>query len=81
MAWVIRILIILLIVRALVRLVGGVIQGYQGKASQRIEKSVPLVRDPVCGTFLVKSRALAVGAGAETVYFCSERCRNAYRAR
>jgi len=42
---------------------------------------VPLVRDPVCGTYVVRARALTMGAGAETMYFCSEKCRDEYARR
>jgi YHS domain-containing protein len=39
-----------------------------------------LVRDPHCGTYVARARAIAVSAGNETVYFCSATCRDAYRA-
>ena len=34
-----------------------------------------MVRDPVCGTFVVQSRALTADSGGETAWFCSEECR------
>jgi YHS domain-containing protein len=35
-----------------------------------------LVQDPVCGTFIDRSRALAArDRTGQTVYFCSETCR------
>jgi len=37
-----------------------------------------LVRDPNCGTYIPKERAIAVGAGAGIKYFCSAVCRDAY---
>ncbi|MBA3640715.1 MAG: hypothetical protein M3541_05735 [Acidobacteriota bacterium] len=50
--------------------------GYQppGKNST----SVGLVRDPICGTFVLPSSALTSGSGANTRYFCSEKCREDY---
>jgi len=42
---------------------------------------VNLVRDPVCGTFVVPSRALTSGTGSEMRFFCSERCRQAWMSR
>ncbi len=39
-----------------------------------------LVQDPQCGTYLPKSRALALTAGGEAKYFCSPACRDAYAA-
>ena len=37
-----------------------------------------LVKDPVCGTYIVRERALTLDAGKQTQYFCSERCRDEY---
>ena len=43
--------------------------------------SVGLVRDPVCGTFILPSKAIASGSGSNTRYFCSEKCRSDYGGR
>ncbi|RMG47227.1 MAG: hypothetical protein D6718_04185 [Acidobacteria bacterium] len=40
-----------------------------------------LVRDPVCGVRLPRSRALAASFGPEPVYFCSEECLRNYDPR
>jgi YHS domain-containing protein len=37
-----------------------------------------MVRDPVCGTYVVPGRALELARGRETLYFCSEKCRDQY---
>jgi len=50
--------------------------GYQPPGGKG--QSVGLVRDPVCGTFVLPSRALTSGTGANTRYFCSEKCREDY---
>ncbi len=52
--------------------------GYQPPGAA---KGVGLVRDPVCGTFVVPTKALTAGSGANTRYFCSEKCRAAYAAK
>ena len=39
------------------------------------QRSVGLVRDPVCGVFVVPGQALTAGTGSATRYFCSEDCR------
>ena len=39
------------------------------------EDNRTLVRDPVCGVFVVPSKALTSGSGSQTRYFCSEKCR------
>ena len=41
-----------------------------------------MVRDPVCGTFLPPDAALSLAErGGAVRYFCSEKCRDAYRSR
>lgn len=45
------------------------------------DRAVPLVRDPVCGTYVVKAKALTSHAGGETHYFCSEDCREQWLRR
>ena len=69
-------ILVLVLIRALSRLMRGVLEGagYQ-RRSQPAAPSVNLVRDPICGMFVVPSKALTSGSGASTRYFCSERCR------
>jgi hypothetical protein len=81
-----RILLILvlvvLIARAAWRLLEGVIEGVAGpRASGSRMSSVQMARDPVCGTFVVPDRAVALVEGHRQVYFCSAGCRDRYRAR
>ena len=38
-----------------------------------------MVRDPVCGLFLLRERAVEDQAGGESHHFCSEKCRQAFR--
>ena len=33
-----------------------------------------LVKDPVCGTYIVRSRAIRDESGGRSVYFCGPRC-------
>jgi YHS domain-containing protein len=51
--------------------------GRRGATAQPVH----MARDPVCGTFVVPERAVSVADGHARVYFCSEKCRDAYRAR
>jgi YHS domain-containing protein len=78
-SWLLRALLIILLVRAVWRFVQGVLQGARGAGGpRRVPReptAVPLVRDPVCGTYLPKERALRQLAGREVHYFCSETCR------
>ena len=63
--------------RVVWRLLQGVLvgMGYQPPGGS---PSVGLVRDPVCGTFVMPSKALTSGSGSSTRYFCSEKCRQDY---
>ena len=73
---ILRIILVLLILRALWRFLLGVLDG---AGYRRVEPpptpAVKLVRDPVCGVFVAPTTALTARAGGETAYFCSERCR------
>ena len=71
-------LLVLIALRVLWRVVGVVFggPGYQRPGSR--PPSVGLVRDPVCGTFILPSRALTSGGGAGARYVCSEKCRRDY---
>ena len=73
-----RLILVWFIARGVMRLVRGIAQGMQTPAAPRPPKAVPLVRDPVCGTYVVPSAALSAGTGAQTKFFCSENCRRAY---
>jgi len=75
--WTIRLLLIIFVVRALMRLWRGVVEGMRLPQTEQ-PSAVPLARDPVCGTFVVPSRALSGGTGADTRFFCSENCRRTY---
>ena len=49
--------------------------GMLKESRDRERTAVKLVRDPVCGVFVVPSQALTSGSGTSTRYFCSEKCR------
>jgi YHS domain-containing protein len=40
-----------------------------------------MARDPVCGTYVVPDRAVAITDGRRQIFFCSTVCRDKYRAR
>ncbi len=64
-----------LVIRALLRLGRGVLEGAGYRPRPPIKDGVELVRDPVCGTFVVPSKSLGSTSGGSTHYFCSEKCR------
>ena len=43
--------------------------------------AVPLVRDPVCGTFVAPASAPSIGTGSQMRFFCSDNCRRIYQAK
>jgi YHS domain-containing protein len=93
--WVLRFILLMIVIRVIWRFIGGIIDGISGDSSARPQESqrrrrgagpggpgaasVPLVRDPVCGTYVVRTKALTTGTGDRMQYFCSEKCRDEYR--
>jgi YHS domain-containing protein len=90
MGWLIRLLLFLLLIVMVLQAGGRLLQGFLdgvrgGPPRRRGSGGVPakgtaMVRDPVCGTFVVQSRALTAARGRETAWFCSEQCRAAWQA-
>jgi YHS domain-containing protein len=75
-------LLFLLIARSFWKFIGSIIEGAsspQGGPQKAPDRGVALVRDPVCGTFVVPSAALALTHRDQVIYFCSEACRRAFR--
>jgi YHS domain-containing protein len=79
--WVLIGILIVFVARAFWRIIDGIVEGARGGSANVPGRSVPMVRDPVCGTFVVRERALTLTDGREQVYFCSAACRDSYRAR
>jgi len=71
------------VARALWRLFDGIVEGASrgSRGSQVPQRGVQMVRDPVCGTFVIAERAVTLAEGRGQVYFCSDACRDEYRAR
>jgi YHS domain-containing protein len=85
MPWsILRIILILLVIRALWKLLRGVLEGAgygRVEDGRRNAPGVKLVRDPVCGVFVPPASALILRSGGETLYFCSEKCRQEWNRR
>jgi YHS domain-containing protein len=73
-------ILFLIILRAIMRLLHGIAEGI-APPGQKQPPAVALQRDPVCGTYVVPSRALTAGTGSAMRFFCSERCREAWSRR
>ena len=74
---ILELLLIVFVLRALARLWRGIVEGMNPPLPPQ-PSAMPLARDPVCGTFVVPSRALTGGTGADMRFFCSENCRRTY---
>lgn len=75
------VILIVLLLRAISRLARGVLEGAGYTRDSRGVPGVALVKDPVCGVFVVPGQALALGSGRDARFFCSEKCRQAWRTR
>jgi uncharacterized protein len=73
-------LLILLLFRALGRFLGGLLQGMGAapRREPRAGRGAQMVRDPVCGTFVLPGSAIAVRDAAGVHHFCSEKCRQTF---
>jgi YHS domain-containing protein len=73
-----------LVVRAFWRVLAGVVDGVSKPRAARSgppDRGVQMVRDPVCGTFLPPEHAITLADRGSVRYFCSEKCRDQYKAR
>lgn len=76
-------ILLLVIARSFWRTIDGIIEGAGGGQRVRSRQGRPitkLVRDPICGTYVVPHEQLSVTTGARIHYFCSETCRSKFRA-
>jgi YHS domain-containing protein len=69
------------VARAFWRLVDGIVAGARGEQTRRVPQGVHMVRDLVCGTFVIPDAAMSIADGRQRIYFCSPKCRDQYRAR
>jgi YHS domain-containing protein len=79
-------ILVIVLARAFWRVVDGVIEGIgrQPRTPARPDRpgtGIQMVRDPVCGTFLLPDRALMMTDRRQQLFFCSTVCRDKYRAR
>ena len=76
-------LLLIFVARAVWLLVDGIVKGALGHPSSTgvLTRGVQMVRDPVCGTFVVPHRAVMITDRRRQLFFCSANCRDKYRAR
>jgi uncharacterized protein len=72
-----------IVARAFWRLIDGIVEGVKGgqpRGSSRVPtRGVQMVRDPVCGTFVLPDHALTAVDRGGRVFFCSAACRDKFR--
>ena len=74
-----RFLFVLIVIRIIGRFVSAAIRGYRGEFTSAPRPTLgtrDLVRDPVCGTFVARDRAITTTIGGESRFFCSAACRD-----
>jgi len=71
------------VARAFWRVVDSAIEGITGQppGAQTPKRVASMVRDPVCGTFVLPERAVTIAGSCPRVFFCSESCRDTYLAK
>ena len=79
--WLLLGILILLVARAFWRVMDGILEAAGGTSRTRSRTpGVKLVRDPVCGTYVTPGNAPSLTAKGATHYFCSDQCREQFRA-
>ena len=80
--FVLILILIVFVARAFWRVVDGMLEGLSGSRGRTHmpQRGVQMVRDPVCGTFIVPDQAIAIVDGSRRVFFCSTGCREKYRS-
>jgi len=73
-------ILIAVLLRSAYRFLGGVIEGATEGSPAASSRQVAghMVKDPVCGTYVVQGRALTAVRGQQTAWFCSPRCQQAW---
>ena len=76
-------LLALFVGRAIRSVLNGIKSGYAPPGPtprpRKAETGQVMARDPVCGTFVVPANAIAGRGKSGPVYFCSDKCRQAYQ--
>jgi YHS domain-containing protein len=75
-------ILIVLVARTFWRVIDGLIEGISGRgAANPAGRSTRLVRDPVCGTWVLPKDDLSLTTGRRQVFFCSAACRDHFLSR
>jgi hypothetical protein len=75
-------ILIVLVARTFWRVIDGLVDGFSGRrTTSEPSRSTRLVRDPVCGTWVLPKNDMSLMEGRQQVFFCSAACRDHYRSR
>jgi hypothetical protein len=75
-------ILVVLVARTFWRVIDGLIEGISGRGATNVSgRSTRLVRDPVCGTWVLPKDEMSLTDGRQRVFFCSAACRDHYRSR
>ena len=75
-------ILIVLVARTFWRVIDGLVEGLSGRhTTNEPLRSRRLVRDPVCGTWVLPKDDLRLMKGRQHVFFCSAACRDRYLSR
>jgi len=72
------ILFLLFVLYLMVKVFIGLTFLSRGQRKRQEELGGEMVQDPVCETYIPRSRAIEKKVGGQTVYFCSPECVEAY---
>ena len=82
-----RLLLLLVLLIIVARMLSRIVRAFRDGMQQGVPGSprvpaqgVQMVRDPVCGTFVLPERAVTLLHGRTRLHFCSDACRDKYRA-
>ncbi|MBI3597687.1 MAG: transcriptional regulator [Nitrospirae bacterium] len=74
--------LVILILSFILYLVVRLLIGFSYLSSQRRKRQEQLggemVKDPICDTYVPKSRAIEKNVNGQTIYFCSQECIDAF---
>ena len=81
--WAVRIVVLLLLIRLVLRFLSQAAGAGRAAGASAPRKKAEriggaLVRDPQCGTYVTRERAVTLGTGDGTQFFCSTACRDAF---
>ncbi|MEO8259290.1 MAG: hypothetical protein ABI868_18230 [Acidobacteriota bacterium] len=81
-------ILVVIVARTFWRVIDGLIEGISGRgaanaanAGNAAARSTRLVRDPICGTWVLPKDELSLTDGRQRVFFCSAICRDQHRSR